>query len=546
MPDQSVQPTSTSRKLEGGGIGRRLAFARSVLTATLALGATPSLALAGPGSIDPLNHSIDYIRGLLTQANRPALVTEHEASIAPERMGLSFRLTGQRTIEIALAEGDVLIDEKTVGHYLPGGQLQSSWHDLVIEASRRPTADFLELAHGWEPADLSDNETPAAHRLHSRLSSLSAAPSQTTNPQAISEAGANGLTISLDNLSNPAALEPLFRRAAATPANQLRLTVPGGHARFGNYSIGSGESFAGHLLLLKGNADIYGILNGNLATVDGNIVVHPGAVVTGDVLAMGGTVQDAGGEIRGEIRTLAPIEQGIPPTTAAAPLNGLRLLLRNAAGLIGVFFTLAALGFGLVLFGRPNLEVVADTVSHTFGRSFVVGLLAQMLLLPTFGMLVVGLILSVVGVLLVPFAVLAYVLLLLIGVVGGYLAVAHALGESYTRRRLALGVSIASPNSYRYMLVGLVAMLGFWAAWVLFGWVPVAGTMMKVAAFLVTWLLATAGFGATLLSRAGIRESFTGRILPPEALTDEYLWATPQFGVPAAKRPPPRGSIKDR
>jgi hypothetical protein len=200
----------------------------------------------------------------------------------------------------------------------------------------------------------------------------------------------------------------------------------------------------------------------------------------------------------------------------------------------------------LVLFGRPNLEVVADTVGHTFGRSFVVGLIAQMLLLPTFGMLVVGLLLSVVGVLLIPFAVLAYVLLLLIGVVGGYLAVAHALGESYTRRRLALGVSIASTNSYRYLIVGLIAMLGFWCAWVLFGWVPVAGSLMKVAAFLVTWFLATAGFGATLLSRAGIRESFTGRIVPPEALTDEYLWATPQFGVPAAKRPGTRGSIKDR
>jgi hypothetical protein len=210
----------------------------------------------------------------------------------------------------------------------------------------------------------------------------------------------------------------------------------------------------------------------------------------------------------------------------------------------GVFLTLVALGFGLVLFGRANLEVVADTVSHTFGRSFVVGLLAEMLLLPTFGMLVVGLLLSVVGVLLIPFAVLAYGLLLLLGVVGGYLAVAHALGESYTRRRLALGMAAASPNSYRYVTVGLALMMGFWLGWVLFGWVPVAGTMIKVAAILVTWLLATVGLGATLLSRAGVRESFTGRILPPEALTDEYLWATPQFGVPAAKRPP-RSLSKD-
>ena len=77
----------------------------------------------------------------------------------------------------------------------------------------------------------------------------------------------------------------------------------------------------------------------------------------------------------------------------------------------------------------------------------------------------------------------------------------------------------------------------FWLAWSVFGWVPIAGDLIRGAAILVTWLLATAGFGAALLSRAGLRENFAGRLIPPEALTDEYLWATPQFGVTAAKRP---------
>jgi hypothetical protein len=212
-------------------------------------------------------------------------------------------------------------------------------------------------------------------------------------------------------------------------------------------------------------------------------------------------------------------------------------VFRRLAGVVGVFLTLGALGFGLVMFGRPNLEVVSDTVSHSFGRAFTTGLLGQLLLLPTFGMLVVGLILSVVGIVLLPFAVVVYALLVIVAAVGGYLAVAHAMGETYTRRRLALGVMIGSPNSYRYLLVGLGAMAAFWLAWSVFGWVPVAGDLIRGAAILVTWLLGTAGFGAALLSRAGIRENFAGRLIPPEALTDEYLWATPQFGVTAAKRP---------
>ncbi|MGH7527060.1 MAG: hypothetical protein ACREMX_10185, partial [Gemmatimonadales bacterium] len=212
-------------------------------------------------------------------------------------------------------------------------------------------------------------------------------------------------------------------------------------------------------------------------------------------------------------------------------------VFRRAAGVMGVFLTLGALGFGLVMFGRPNLEVVSDTVSHSFGRAFVTGLLGQIMLLPTFGMLVVGLVLSVAGILLLPFAVVVYCLLVVVGALGGYLAVAHAMGETYIRRRMAMGEAIGSPNSYRYLLLGLGALASLWLAWALFGWVPVAGNLVRGAAFLVTWLLATAGFGAALLSRAGVRENFAGRLLPPEALTDEYLWATPQFGVPAARRP---------
>jgi hypothetical protein len=238
------------------------------------------------------------------------------------------------------------------------------------------------------------------------------------------------------------------------------------------------------------------------------------------------------------VRTLRSTTVLAPATTAAAPAPGaLETVGRRMAGAIGVFLTLGALGFGLVMFGRPNLEVVSDTVSHSFGRAFVTGLLGQILLLPTFGMLIVGLILSVAGILLLPFAVVVYALLVIVAAVGGFLAVAHAMGETYTRRRLALGAMIGSPNSYRYLVVGLGALASLWLAWAIFGWVPVAGELIRGAAFLVTWLLATAGFGAALLSRAGVRENFAGRLIPPEALTDEYLWATPQFGVTAARRP---------
>jgi hypothetical protein len=357
-------------------------------------------------------------------------------------------------------------------------------------------------------------------------------------PRAIPQGGAGQAPVSLDDLSKPTAIETQLRTALRPHDGAIRVTVPNGTARLGDFSIGSNESVSGHLLVVQGTADIYGKLLGNLVTVEGDVVLHPGGVISGDILTLGGEVRDEGGEIGGEVRTFrsasvleAPIEAHAPPPSA------LETVFRRLAGVVGVFLTLGALAFGLVLFGRPNLEVVSDTVSHSFGRAFATGLLGQLLLLPTFGMLVVGLILSVVGIVLLPFAVVVYALLVIVAAVGGYLAVAHAMGETYTRRRMALGAMIGSPNSYRYVLVGLGALAAFWMAWSVFGWVPVAGDLIRGAAILVTWLLGTAGFGAALLSRAGIRENFAGRLIPPEALTDEYLWATPQFGVTAAKRP---------
>ena len=353
-------------------------------------------------------------------------------------------------------------------------------------------------------------------------------------PQAIP---AGGPIIDLSDLSRPDLIETRLGEALASGREPLRLSIPNGTARRGNFSLGSAESMNGNLLVLEGNADVHGSLRGNLVTVKGDVIVHPGAVISGDVLTLGGDVRDAGGEIGGEVRTLKSTTVLTPAAPAKAGTTPLQSVFLRVAGVLGVLLTLSVLGFGLVMFGRPNLEVVSDTVSHSFGRAFVTGLLGQILLLPTFGMLVVGLVLSVAGILLLPFAVAVFAMLTVVAAVGGYLAVAHAMGETYTRRRMAQGVLVGSPNSYRYLIVGLLALTSLWAAWAVFGWVPVAGSIIWGAAFFVTWLLGTAGFGAALLSRAGIRENFAGRLLPPEALTDEYLWATPQFGVPAGRRP---------
>jgi hypothetical protein len=355
-------------------------------------------------------------------------------------------------------------------------------------------------------------------------------------PQAVRPADSAGPTINPSRLDQPVRLERELRAALRKPISATQLTVTGGTARIGAYSVGSAETVHGHVVVLEGNAEVHGRVEGNVVTLDGDVTVFPGGAIVGDVLSIGGAVHKIGnGSISGTEQELAAATAA--PVAPPAPI--LARILGHAAGLTGLLLTLMVLGFGLVTFGRPNLEIVSDTVTHSFGRSFLAGLLGQVLVLPTFGMIVIGLALTLAGALLIPFAIAVYVLVVLVTTIGGLLAVAHAVGERVTHRRMARGIAL-SPNSYRYMVTGLALAASIWVAWVVFGWVPVAGTLMLMAAGLTTWSLATVGFGAALLSRGGMREHFAGRLISPEMMTDEYLWATPQFGVPAVKRPEKR------
>jgi hypothetical protein len=510
-----------------------------IVAATLA-GVVAPLHATSPGFGDNLRHKLDRIAGLVRD-EQSRVITDHAVSVAAEGASLHFAYEDGKLLSLGLEGGDVLIGGKAIGHYPKGGALEGGWRQLMLDASRTTTPSALTLVRRWHPDGLSREEEEFLTAMQQTVSDLSAPSRQGTSPQNVEPAQSGGLVIDLRDLSDVNRVAPLLRSAANLHGADLRVTVPEGSAHAGAFTIGTAERLTGPILVIRGDANVYGVVEGNLATVRGNIVVHPGGIITGDVLSVAGRVSDLGGEIRGQIRTLdTPRFEGIAANEAVpdVALPGWKIALRNGAGVAGVFSILLLVGFGLVVFARPPLEVVSDTVMHSFSRALLVGLLGQVLILPTFGMLVVGLILTVAGVLLVPFAVIVFGLLLIIGVLGGFLAIAHAMGESVTRRQLALGATIMSANSYRYVTVGLGGIALLWLLWVAFGWVPVAGTLILATAVLVTWLLATVGFGAALLSRAGFREHFAGRLLPAESLTDEYLWLTPQFGVTAAKRPP--------
>src|SRR4026209_1062166 len=271
-----------------------------------------------------------------------------------------------------------------------------------------------------------------------------------------------GGTVSLANLGTPVQLEQRLRGllmslpAGATTVPAQQLGIINGQARVGDFRVAAGERLPGNLLVLSGNAEFSGRLSGNVVVLDGDLVLHEGGLVGGDALVIGGHIQERGGAVQGEQRSLDAAQ-----TPGARPgLAGQALTRRG--GPAGVLCTLTLLGFGMMGFAHPQLETVSDTVANSIARSFLTGLVAQVIVLPTLGLLVTGLVLSVVGILLVPFVLIVLPLLLIAAIVGGLLAVLHAMGETRLRRRMAAGAQVGSANSYRYLLLGLSTLAAMW------------------------------------------------------------------------------------
>lgn len=475
-------------------------------------------------------------------------VVSHSISISTREATLELELASGRVRSLSLRGGQVFVDSRQAADYTPGGQLDRDWRRLLNDGGSLDTRALLATLRSWRAPTLSAGERAAKTQLESALAGLSAAaPVLASHPAEVpAEQPATrvaplpaGASIKLGDVST---LDTVARELSAIDEDDLADVLRSGSVRLGSVDVASGQKIDGDLLVFRGDATVSGEVTGNVVAVFGSVLVNRGGHVGKDAVAVAGSVVDSLGTVDGDSRIISRDDLAgadLPEVVPAAP--GRALHARSAVDrvfadvvlVVGWFLACAMLGFGAVFFGRHQLEIVADTARQSFGRSFLTGLLGQLMLVPTFAALIVGLTLTVVGILLVPIAIFAYLVAAAAALTGGYLAVAHAVGETYTRRRMAHGAFVSAPNAYGYLFTGLIGLLGLWAAAALTGWMGPVVVIFRVLAVMVTWFAVTTGFGAVLLSRAGLRQTFAGGRMG-EA-TDEYLWATPPATPTAAR-----------
>lgn len=303
--------------------------------------------------------------------------------------------------------------------------------------------------------------------------------------------------------------------------------------RVGNLEVPTGATHQGTIAVARGDLAVRGRVTGDAIAVHGDVVVYPGGSVGRNAIAVDGRVRSIGGVVEGDVRSIRGITGGILARAAGRSGSDEPVTTWGAIKMvIGWFAILFAIGIGVLLFAEKNLDGVVSALQQQFTRSFWIGALAQLAAIPALLLVLLALAISLIGILLIPFAVVAYVIALAGLLTLGFVAVARFTGRAFFR-----GAVESRVVNLRSLFLGLVIYLGLWFLAAAFVWNPVVGSVLRAVALAGTWVALTLGLGATIITRSGTRRD-GDRARRPRPV-DEMSWQTPTpvTGVVAARRP---------
>jgi len=330
------------------------------------------------------------------------------------------------------------------------------------------------------------------------------------------------------------ALSPAARDSVAQTLDSARATSAGrslpaiDRFTWGDLTIPAGTTVDGPVAAAHGNVHVRGLVTGDVYTVGGDIVVHGGGEVTGSALALQGKVVIDGGRVGGEMKAATPVGGAKADTPALTGSAAVRHSLTITAGW---FVVVLLVGLGVIVFSGAQLESVVQALENRFTTALFVGFAAQVGAAPLLALLCVGLALTVVGILLIPFAIVAYIL----GVAGvvtlGGLAAASVAGHAVVRE----GPNVRA-RAVRSLMAGTVLLVLPWLASALLVNSPWGLMLARLVAIAVTWVAASAGLGAALMARGGVRRVHVA-VGSAEVAPAGWQTPTPIGGIVAARRP---------
>jgi len=284
----------------------------------------------------------------------------------------------------------------------------------------------------------------------------------------------------------------------------------------GGITVNEDEEVGDAVVAIGGSVTVLGRVDDDVVAIGGGVHLGPKAVVRGGVTSIGGQIQrEPGSVVDGEINEVrigppafmlhAPQFMGFAPGWDA--MHGWLRLVGTVIRL-GILLLLTIL---VALLAVRPVERIGDRAAREPWMSGFTGLLAQLLFIPVLVLTVVVLAVSIIGIpllVLVPFAVVGFLLAMLVGFTGVSLRVGQwAVGPHRpVPLAMAVGVILIAAVALVSRGLGLLPIPTWFLTWPL-----------GIAGFFVEYVAWTVGLGAALLTRFGSRRGpYEGMdVVPP-------------------------------
>ena len=297
---------------------------------------------------------------------------------------------------------------------------------------------------------------------------------------------------------------PLPPEAPPAPSPRRGRRSGGDRVRvFGDVVVDEGEQVSGQVVAVLGSVRIDGEVSNQVVAVLGSVDLGPHAIVRGDVVTVGGRLRRApGSQVEGAVTEVPLSDVGArvhaPWVDRWGPLymfGGFGTVTR----LVGTTFRFVLLSLVACLalvVARRAVEGSAQRVTDDPVKSTLVGLVAWVLLVPMFVLTAIVLAVSLVGIpllVLLPFAVVAVLVMAVVGFSG----TSFAVGQ-WVRRRFGIATTSGFADICLGILVILLPLL-LGRVVALGGWTLSPVVFLLVAVGLgVEFLAWASGFGAVL------------------------------------------------
>src|SRR3954462_10474231 len=233
----------------------------------------------------------------------------------------------------------------------------------------------------------------------------------------------------------------------------------------GSLVVPAGSTTSGSVMVIRGNLDVYGNVDGAATAVLGDVIVHEGGLVRGGAVALMGHVRNEGGSILGVIKDVGATHNRSTVSFGGRPRTTIGSLVSAIVWLIVVLLV----GTFVLFFLRDYLHRAVEVVTNETGRSLFTGVLGGLASIPALVILVVAMAITIIGVFFIPIGVAAFFIALSgIGILG-FLAVAQVTGIAIARKT---ETETPAGQELQYLLTGILAFSALWIVAAIFTWFP--------------------------------------------------------------------------